>query len=170
MERYLEVGLRLGRHLEGMVDAYYGPEALAERVADEPLRPLPALVDDVGSLVADLDAGDGDLDAVRRRWLRAQATGLHAAGRKLAGEELAFVDEVEQCYGVRPEFVPHDVLADAHRRLDAALPGDGPLAARYDAWRTSQRFLPSLRSDQPVKCVNTDHVRLARPWSCRISR
>ena len=30
--RYLEVGLRLGRHLDGMVDAYYGPEALAERV------------------------------------------------------------------------------------------------------------------------------------------
>ncbi len=40
--RYLEVGLRLGRHLDGRVDAYYGPEALAERVADEPIRPLPA--------------------------------------------------------------------------------------------------------------------------------
>jgi hypothetical protein len=135
--RYLEVGLRLGRHLDGMVDAYYGPEALAERVADEPLRPLPALVDDVRSLVADLDAGGGDLDAVRRRWLRAQAAGLHTAARKLAGEDVAFVDEVEQCYGVRPDFVDHEVLAAAHRRLDAVLPGSGPLAARYDAWRSS---------------------------------
>jgi hypothetical protein len=135
--RYLEVGLRLGRHLDGMVDAYYGPEALAQRVADEPLRPLPALVADVRSLVADLDAGDGDLDAVRRRWLRAQATGLHTAGRKLAGEDVAFVDEVEQCYGVRPEFVDHDVLAEAHHRLDAVLPGAGPLPARYEAWRSS---------------------------------
>ncbi|MCB0962350.1 MAG: hypothetical protein KDA98_03470 [Acidimicrobiales bacterium] len=100
--RYLELGLRGGRHLDGMVDAYYGPAALADRVADEPLRPLDALVGDARGLVGDLDRGDGDLDPVRRRWLRAQAAGLHAALRKLAGESLGFVDEVEQCYGVRP--------------------------------------------------------------------
>lgn len=135
--RYLEVGLRLGRHLEGMVDAYYGPRSLAERVDDEPLRPIASLVADARSLVADLDAGDGDLDATRRRWLRAQAAGLHAAARKMAGEHLSYVDEVEQCYGVRPAMVDHDVLADAHRRLDAVLPGEGALAVRYDAWRTS---------------------------------
>jgi hypothetical protein len=135
--RYLELGLRLGRHLDGMVDAYYGPASLADRVEAEPRRELPSLVADARSLVADLDRGDGDLSAVRRRWLRAQTTGLHAAARKLAGEELAFVDEVEQCYGVRPQMVDHDVLAAAHQRLDAVLPGSGPLAARYDAWRTT---------------------------------
>ncbi|CAN5880409.1 hypothetical protein BH23ACT2_BH23ACT2_24010 [soil metagenome] len=135
--RYLEAGLRVGRHLDGMVDAYYGPADLAARVDDEPRRELPALVDDLRSLVAGVDAGDGDLDATRRRWLRAQAAGLHTAARKLAGDEVAFVDEVESCYGVRPTFVDHDVLAEAHRRLDAVLPGPGPLAERYDAWRTS---------------------------------
>jgi hypothetical protein len=149
--RYLEVGLRLGRHLDGMVDAYYGPAMLAARVEGEPLRPLPALVSDVRSLVADLDAGDGDLDPVRRRWLRAQTAGLHTAARKLAGEPVSFVDEVEQCYGVRPEFVDHDALAAAHRRLDAALPGSGPLAARYDAWRTSH----IMTRDQLTSAVHT---------------
>ena len=103
VHRYLEVGLRVGRHLDGLVDAYYGPADLEQRVADEPRRELPALVADLRSLVADLDAGDGDLDAVRRRWLRAQAAGLHTAARKLAGEDVAFLDEVESCYGVRPE-------------------------------------------------------------------
>ena len=140
--RYLEVGLRLGRHLDGMVDAYFGPAALADRVEHEPLRPLPALVADLRSLVGGLDAGEGDLDAVRRRWLRAQAAGLHTAARQLAGEPVAFVDEVEHCYGVRPEFVDHDVLAAAHSRLDAVLPGSGPLAERYDAWRTSHIMTP----------------------------
>ncbi|QXC61187.1 hypothetical protein KSP35_23230 [Aquihabitans sp. G128] len=135
--RYLEVGLRLGRHLDGLVDAYFGPEDLKARVEGEPQRALPALVGDVRALVADLDAGDGDLDPTRRRWLRAQAAGLHTAARKLAGEDVAFLDEVEQCYGVRPSAVPHDVLAEAHHRLDGALPGSGPLAERYDAWRTS---------------------------------
>jgi hypothetical protein len=134
---YLELGLRLGRHLDGMVDAYFGPVDLAARIDDEPPRPLPALVADARSLVAALDAGDGDLDATRRRWLRAQSAGLHTAARKLAGDDVSFVDEVESCYGVRPTFVDHDVLAAAHDRLDDVLPGSGPLAERYDAWRTS---------------------------------
>lgn len=140
VHRYLEVGLRVGRHLDGLVDAYYGPADLEQRVADEPRRELPALVADLRSLVADLDAGDGDLDAVRRRWLRAQAAGLHTAARKLAGEDVAFLDEVESCYGVRPEWVDHEVYAEAHRRLDAVLPGSGPLAERYDAWRTTHHI------------------------------
>ena len=140
VERYLEVGLRLGRHLDGLVDAYFGPALLKARVEAEPLRDLPALVADVRGLVASLDAGDGDLDATRRRWLRAQAAGLHTAARQLAGEAVAFLDEVESCYGVRPSFVEHDVLAEAHERLDATLPGSGPL--RLPERPVARRFLP----------------------------
>jgi len=142
VDRYLEVGLRLGRHLDGLVDAYYGPAALAERVEAEPRRELPALVADVRSLVADLDAGDGDLDAPRRRWLRAQAAGLHTAARKLAGEPVPFVEEVSSCYGVVPELVDHEVYAAAHRRLDAVLPGSGSLAERYEAHRRRHLMTP----------------------------
>jgi hypothetical protein len=151
VERYLELGLRLGRHLDGMVDAYYGPVALATRVEDESLRELPALVGDARSLVADLDGGDGELDPQRRVWLRSQSVGLHAAARKLAGEPLSYVDEVEQCYGVRPELVDHDVFAAAHRRLDGVLDGTGAVAERYDAWRAAHRLTP----DQLTAAVHT---------------
>lgn len=157
VDRYLEVGLRLGRHLDGMVDAYYGPADLAARIADEPRRPLPALVDDARSLVAAIDAGDGDLEPQRRRWLRAQAAGLHAAGRKLAGEPISFVDEVEQCYGVRPELVPGDVFAAAHRALDGVLPGTGALIDRYERWRATH----VMTSEQLTRAVHAvaEHLR-----------
>ncbi len=151
VDRYLELGLRMGKHLEGMVDAYYGPAELAARVDDEPTRSLPALVVDGRTLLADLDTGDGDLDATRRRWLRAQVVGLHTSARQLAGEAVTFVDEVESCYGVRPSPVPHDELADAHRQLDAVLPGSGPLAERLDAWRTTHL----LTRDQLTAAVHT---------------
>ncbi len=149
--RYLELGLQLGRHLDGMVDAYYGPVDLSARIDAEPLRELPALVADARSLVAGLDAGDGDLDVARRRWLRAQVTGLYASARKLAGETIGFVDEVEQCYDVRPSMVDHDELADAHRRLDVVLPGSGPLAGRYDAWRRTHL----MSTEQLTAAVHT---------------
>ncbi|MBU6330652.1 MAG: DUF885 domain-containing protein [Acidobacteria bacterium] len=140
IDRYLELGLRLGRHVDGFVDAYYGPPAVAARVAAEAITAPSVLVADAARLLADLDAGaDADLlDAGRRRWLRAQTLGLHTSARKLAGEQLAYADEVEWCYGVRPRWRDTDEFAAAHRRLDAVLPGDGPLRDRIIAWRESQ--------------------------------
>jgi hypothetical protein len=44
VERYLWLGLRLGRHVEGVVDAYYGPPELAAAVEAEPLVDPRALV------------------------------------------------------------------------------------------------------------------------------
>ncbi len=157
VERYIELGLRLGRHVDGFVDAYYGPPDLAARVEAEPVRPPAELAADAGRLVADLDAGDGagtgehDIDAGRRRWIRAQALGLRTSARKLAGETIAYIDEVEQCYGARPEPVPEDEFAAAHRQLDAVLPGEGPLRERYIGWREahavpSETLEPAIRS------------------------
>ncbi|MFP3902356.1 MAG: DUF885 domain-containing protein [Acidimicrobiia bacterium] len=155
VERYLTLGLRLGRHVDGLVDAYYGPARLAVRVEAEPPRPPAELVAEAGRLVADLDAGDGggDVDAGRRRWIRAQALGLRTTARTLAGEDIGYLDEVEQCYGVRPALVPDDELAAAHRRLDAVLPdsGDTTLRERHIAWREAHavpadKLEPAIRS------------------------
>jgi hypothetical protein len=156
VERYLELGLRLGRHVDGFVDAYYGPPGLRARVDAEPLHPPAELAEDAGRIVADIDAGvdagsGSDLTPGRRRWIRAQALGLRTSARKLAGEPIAYLDEVEQCYGARPALVAEDELAAAHRRLDAALPGAGPLRERYIAWREAHavprdKLEPAIRS------------------------
>ena len=135
--RYLELGLALGRHVDGLVDAYFGPPEPARRIAASPVRPPAALADDGRRLLADLDA-DTDLDPVRRHWLVAQVRGLRTTAARLAGEAIGFRDEVEACYGVRPVPVDEDELAAAHRHIDAALPGTGSLAERYTAWRESQ--------------------------------
>ncbi|MCU0269537.1 MAG: hypothetical protein MUF83_12965 [Acidimicrobiales bacterium] len=183
--RYLELGLRLGRHVDGLVDAYYGPTDLQARVAAEPVRPPDGLVADAARLVADLDGGAdaGQLDATRRRWLRAQVIGLHTTARKLAGEPIGYADEVEACYGVRPAPVDEEVFAAAHRRLDEVLPGDGPLGERYTTWREAQAIpverLPGVlaslaedfraRTDRAFGLPDGEHVDWElvtnEPWS-----
>jgi hypothetical protein len=127
----------LGRHIDGMVDAYYGPPDLAARAAAEPIRAPADLAAAARRLLADLLA-DHELDAARRRFLVAQVRGLRTTATKLAGDPIGYLDEVENCYGVRPAPVPDDELAAAHRRLDAVLPGSGPLPERYIAWREAQ--------------------------------
>ena len=148
VERYLELGLALGRHIDGLVDAYYGPAATAARVAAEPVRPPSELAARARRLLADL-AVDSALDPARRRYLSAQVEGLRTTAVRLSGEPIGYADEVEACYGVRPRLVPEDELAAAHGRLDEALPGSGPLADRYIAWREAQ-VVPVDRLRQAV--------------------
>jgi hypothetical protein len=126
-EAYILLGLRLGRHVDGLVDAYYGPPELKERVDAEPVIEPTALVAEADALLADLDDG----------WLRDQAVGLRTYAGKLDGEEISYSDEVERCYGVRPERQATETYVEAHERLHELLPGEGALPERYQAWRRS---------------------------------
>jgi hypothetical protein len=137
VERYLTLGLRLGKHVDGLVDAYYGPPELADAVATEPLI-------DPGDLAADADAlaqaiaAATDLDEQRRGWLGDQIRGLRTYAGVLAGESISYADEVERCYGVRPERGSLDVYGEAHEQLERLLPGDGDLRDRLEAWRNER--------------------------------
>ena len=133
-ERYLRLGLRLGRHVDGIVDSYYGPADLAAEVeAAPPVEPA--------VLVADADAL---VDALDDCWLRDQALGLRTYAGVLAGEAISYPDEVERCYGVRPTHTDESVFAAAHERLEELLPGRGTLGERYLAWRESIRIPAEL--------------------------
>jgi hypothetical protein len=155
VDRYLELGLRLGRLLDGMVDAYYGPTDLARRVEAEPMPDPAKLAVDARRLIADLDAGIDDLDAHRRRWIRGQALGLLVSARRFAGEVIGFEDEVQQCYGVRPTRVDEEQLEAAHRRIDAVLPGSGPLGQRLIDWREAQAVPPD-KLDAAIRSLADD--------------
>ncbi len=164
---YLVAGLRLGRHIDGLVDAYYGPPRLAAAVEAEPPRAPGAIAAELRSLIAALDAGkplDGPAGAAwpdrpaggsdhrggsggsgvpgvdvasRRAWVRAQLVGLLTTARRLAGDLIPYADEVELCYGVRPVRVPEDTVMEAHRLLEEVLPGSGDLRTRLVTWRES---------------------------------
>lgn len=157
VEQYLLLGLRLGRHVDGFVDAYFGPDSLAARVAAEPQVAPGGLVAAADGLLRDLDDGvDADrVEAGRRRWLRAQTVGLRTSASILAGEPIAYADEVERCYGVRPRVRDTDEFAEAHRRLAAVLPGDGPVRDRLVTWRESTA-IPVDRLDDVLRSIAED--------------
>jgi hypothetical protein len=144
-ERYIELGLRLGRHVDGLVDAYYGPAELQQQVEAEPLR-------DPAGLVGDAEAILGETDD---RWLAAQVVGLQTVARKLAGEEIPYLEEVERCYGVRPELAPDSLFEEAHAKLDEVLPAGGSLEERYQAWR-ERNPLPRDLLEPALKTISQD--------------
>jgi hypothetical protein len=146
-ERYLRLGLELGRHDNDIVDAYFGPSELADAVnAADPVAPA-ELAASAGALLAELDDG----------WLRDQVAGLHAFAGALAGESQPYADEVEACYGLRPKRTDEAVFTGVHERLEELLPGPGTLAQRYDTLRRSA-FVPAER----VEDVAARAIEVAR--------
>jgi hypothetical protein len=132
VERYVDLSLRMDAHIEGFVDAYVGPPEVKERIASEEPRDPRSLRDDAFKLLDEvLEAG---LERDRVRWLSGQLRGIACAAERLAGEDIAWSDEVERCFGIRPRHVEEDVLRTSHRALDDVLPGAGDLRARYNAW------------------------------------
>jgi hypothetical protein len=144
-ERYLELGLRLGKHVDGLVDAYYGPPELKEQVDAEETIGAAQLAADGDALLAEL----GDT------WLADQVLGCATYAHVLAGDEISYSDEVERCYGVRPARTSEDVYAGVHAELDELLPGEGTLYERRQAWRDrhlvdGERAVPVLTALLPV--------------------
>jgi hypothetical protein len=76
VERYLRLGLQLGRHVDGIVDSYFGPPELAAAVEAEPPVDPWVLVSAAEALHDELDDG----------WLRVQVAGLRTYAGGLAGE------------------------------------------------------------------------------------
>ena len=150
VERYLELGLRLGRHVDGIVDSYAGPAEIADSVDAEPLREPGELAEDAERLLAEVDDG----------WLCDQVRGLHTCASFMAGAQGPYADEVEGCYGVRPEHTDESVFEAAHQELDRLVPGDGPLAERYEGWRNSIT-VPADRIEPTVAAL----IEEARSWT-----
>lgn len=139
IREYLLLGLRFDRIEQGYVDAFTGDPELRRMVADE-APPNPSdLARQAEKLVAALPGG---LDPARAEYLRVHLRALACAGRKFAGEQVGFVDEVRDYFDVEIVKGDTDRYRQAHARLDEALGGTGPLAERMAAHRQAEEIPP----------------------------
>jgi hypothetical protein len=143
-ERYVELCLRLARHDDDLVDYYYGPKEIAERVEREPLREPATLAADARAVAEETDS----------TYMKAQLRGLELVARKLDGEEISYDDEVEGCYGMRPRRIPEERFEEAHRALDEALPPGGTLAERYRRWEDGDP-VPAARLEDVLQAIGS---------------
>jgi len=146
IHRYLLLGLRLGRHVDGLVDAYYGSPDLASMVASEPKRAPADLARDAADLRREIGHG-----SQRARWLSAQLDGMAAVAERLDGQAMSYADEIRRLYGITPHPAGEEELSEAHRQIGAVLTGAGPVRDRFQAWRRAHEvpadeLLPALKS------------------------
>jgi hypothetical protein len=167
IREYLLLGLRFDQVEEGYVDSFTGDPALRRAVDEEP-PPDPAdLARHAHRLLAELPnvpPGNG-FDQSRADYLGAHLRALACAGRKFAGEDVGFVDEVEAYFDVHIAKGDPEQYREAHRKLDEALGGSGPLADRMQAYRTSEE-IPPERLEEAIHAFSSalrDRVRAEYP-------
>lgn len=139
IREYLLLGLRFDRVEEGYVDSFTGDPALRRQVGDE-LAPDPAdLARQADRLLTQIP---DDLDRDRAEYIAAHLRALNCAGRKFAGEQVGFVDEVQAYFDVHIGKGDPERYRAAHAKLNEVLGGSGPLAERIQAHRTSDEIPP----------------------------
>jgi hypothetical protein len=134
---YLTLSLELERLFPGFVDAYMGPAALKTRANSGDVPDPKALLDRAERLLTDVRISDYDDN--RKEYLRAQITGIITSCRKLAGEEIPYVDEVRDSFDIHVESVPDAELDVSLAELADVLPGNGSVRERQIAYR--QQFI-----------------------------
>ncbi|WP_206509408.1 DUF885 domain-containing protein [Rhodococcus sp. BGS-1C] len=159
VDEYLLLGLSFDRLEEGFVDAYTGDPELRSRTENAPAPEPRALARKAADLRAAI--ADTDLPAQRAEFIDVHLRALECSGRKFAGEDIGFVDEVFAYFDVQIEPGNQDDYRDAHRRMDEVLSGPGTLAERLAAHRASD-VVPADRLQDCVDAFSSalrDRVR-----------
>jgi len=101
-----------------------------------PLAEIDAAASRLIAEMGDVRGSDGDeLDRLRREYLRRQLEALRARVRMLQGSTLTFDEESQALYDAVAPRNPDSYFDEILGEIDRALPGNGRLIDRYDAFR-----------------------------------
>jgi hypothetical protein len=153
-ERYVKLVLAVGLHDTDYVDAYYGPPEWRAQVKAEQLA-LAEIDKRAEVLIAEVTTApalpvvkaDTELWQLRVQYLERQLSALRARVSMLQGKRLTFDEESRALYdAVAPRYTEKDFEA-VLVKLDAKLPGSGPLVQRYEKFKEAF-IIPRDRLDQ----------------------
>jgi hypothetical protein len=162
-EEFVRLALILAQHEPAEVDAYFGPETLRP-AADAARLPLPELSRRAHHLADALAGGLKGENDVRRARLLAQARALMTViDARATGARVSFDEEARAIYGMSLEDAPAPTTALA--ALDRALPGDGPLAARFAAYRARFAVPPDRRRALFAAALDGCRSRTLAHWT-----
>ena len=152
---YVRLTLAIGEVEPGYVDAYYGPAEWAAEAKAQPrtLAQLRETADALQQRLAALDPATLSAPAQRRRaFLAAQLTAAQTRLRMRAGEKLSFDEEARGLFAVDLQLKPLAAYDAELAKIEALLPGDGPLWQRMDA-ATRQTAIPRDRLDAVMRAA-----------------
>jgi hypothetical protein len=137
-ESYVRLALALGEHDPSYVDAYYGPPEWREQAKARklPLDSIRAGVEALEGEVTRIPADSADsLVPLRHEYLAKQLRAMMGRLDFLDGKKAKFDDESAVLYDAVAPTLGEEHFKEVLSRLDRELPGQGPVPARFEAFR-----------------------------------
>jgi hypothetical protein len=164
-QSYVKLVLSLGQHDPDYVDAYYGPPEWRQATEAEQL-PLDSIGPRLKALQKELAAvrpAAGDTFAgLRHQYLEKQLRAFGGRLDFLAGVRRSFDEESALLYDATAPTLGEKHFQEVLARLDRELPGTGPVAARFEAYR-SRYAIPRDRLDTVFRAAIAEcRARTAR--------
>ncbi len=128
-ENFVDLALSLDLHFPGYIDAYFGPAEWKNSVQARGITSLDKLTENAQRLAQEISIS-ADLSSQRKDFLSRQVKAMHTILRRLQGERISLVDEVESVFDITPVFQDEAAFEAAHQTLDELLPPGGTIQER----------------------------------------
>jgi hypothetical protein len=144
-EGYVRATLQLAQHQPELVEGWWGPPDWRPG----PRQPVVEIRTRVRSLVSDLErieaSGDIEADPARLAYLRGQLAALDLVTRRLLGASTSFAEETRLAFVLGEPMRAAEDADTAKAALSRALPGQGAIRQRHEAFRRRFFIAPDRR-------------------------
>lgn len=165
-EKYVRLGLDIGRYDPPFVDAYYGPDSLKPTTPLAGSLPKDSFLKAVTTLSNQLQAfnnSSNDTLAKRAAWIQSQLKAFESRLKLLGGDTASFDDECKQMYGVTAPQYDSLHFKNLILQLDTLLPGKGTVNDRFQ--QLAKRFIiPKNKLDTVMKAAIAECRRITKQY------
>lgn len=129
-KNYLLLGLRIGKLIDGYVDAYFGPPELKHTVEKEKPHSPKDLLSKCKALQNNLH--NQNFIEERINYLEKMLGAMEASLEIVSGKKIPYMEQVYRIYDIKPELIDDSEFYNVAKELDSIYEGSGSLAERID--------------------------------------
>jgi len=156
-KNYLSLGLRINKHINGYVEHYYGPSELKKAIDAEGITSPSKLMQDCKNLRNQIK--DQGFEEKRHIFLEKALVAIYTILRKLDGEKLPYLEQVEKLYDFKPIMHKDDFFYDLTSQAEEIYKGDGTLFNRIKTY-AQRRAIPQKKiKNLMLKAINIARKR-----------
>ncbi|MFX1389503.1 MAG: hypothetical protein ACFE9Z_05500 [Promethearchaeota archaeon] len=135
---YLLLGLRVGKVIDGFVDAYYGPSELHDLVDKEEPQSPTSLIKACKNLQNQLNEQGFSKERVKymKKTLKAIETSLNI----ISGKDFSFLEKVSKIYGIKPELIDDSEFYKLKEEINSIFEGSEELSNRIIAFKNKHNL------------------------------
>ncbi|MFX0039064.1 MAG: hypothetical protein ACFFCY_07245 [Promethearchaeota archaeon] len=149
---YLTLGLRINKHIKGYVEHYYGPSEIKTAIDIEEKVSPKKLLQDCKSLMVQIR--DQGFEEKRKNFLNKNLIAFDTVLRKLNGEKISYLEQVERLFAFKPILYKDDYFYHLTSRANDLYKGKGSLNNRIKKY-SAQRIIPKDKvKNLFIKAIN----------------